>query len=666
MINEDINPYVPDDAYFAELRDQFIALPSDYRRVLFLGTTGAGKTTLVRQFIGTQNFPSTSAAKCTIHPTEIVPDTGAWRAVVTFASEATVRLHLEECIAAAILAIHREEDRNSVLRRLLSHVDERFRFNYVLGDGPEEQGIDFGVADESEPSETLEDTDALLPTDDFNRIDMDGTNSLLYETIVRLNDMTSRLADDLREDLGGTDPGDEIAFADLFEESLSDRLASDDTIREIADDLIDEIKKRFALLPQDGLTTLNGWPQSWNGEWRTEQQREFLRDILRFSSNNWRLYGLLLTPLVNGVRVAGPFAPSWVTTGPPKLVLIDGEGLGHTPDSTSSVSDEVTRNIVRADAVLLVDNATQRMQAATAAAMREVAETANANKLVLGFTHFDGVVGDDLRTARQRVARVWASVENQLHSFGQELGPYVERTLRQRLQGATFYLSNLQNFPIQEATTEQLQNLLTTIESIEQPQLANAQPVYRLADLATGVASSVHEFHRIWRSRLRIELGPERPEHWARIKALSRRLAENIDNGEYRHLRPVANLRDLLRRPVISFIENPIRWEGPNVSEQEKRDIYDQLIGDIAERLRQLSARRVWRQRFPQWQRAYDQRGRGSTGVRARIIDNDILVFAAPTEAPGNSSMHDQFFQAICDEVIAAGNEVGASFVDIE
>lgn len=297
--------------------------------------------------------------------------------------------------------------------------------------------------------------------------------------------------------------------------------------------------------------------------------------------------------------------------------------------------------------------------------MREVAETANANKLVLGFTHFDGVVGDDLRTANQRTARVWDSVESQLHQFGRDLGPYVERALRQRLQGATFFLSNLQNFPIQKTTAEQLQNLLAAIESIEQPLLANAQPVYCLADLATEVTNSVQEFHRIWRSRLRIETGPERPEHWATIKALSRRLAEIIDNGEYRHLRPVANLRDLLRRPVISFIENPIRWEGPEISEQQKRDIYDQLIGDVAERLRQLSTRRVWHQRFSQWQRAYEQRGQGSTSVRARIIDGDILALAAPMGSHGNPSMHDQLFQAICDEVIAAGDEVGASFVDV-
>ena len=58
---------VPEETDFAALRDAAIVLPESapagYRRVLFLGTTGAGKTTLVRQLIGTdpnkERFPST-------------------------------------------------------------------------------------------------------------------------------------------------------------------------------------------------------------------------------------------------------------------------------------------------------------------------------------------------------------------------------------------------------------------------------------------------------------------------------------------------------------------------------------------------------------------------------------------------------------------------------
>src|SRR5207302_10446954 len=59
---------VPETTDAFAIRDSVIPLPrssdSGYRRVLLLGTTGGGKTTLVRQLIGTdphsERFPSTS------------------------------------------------------------------------------------------------------------------------------------------------------------------------------------------------------------------------------------------------------------------------------------------------------------------------------------------------------------------------------------------------------------------------------------------------------------------------------------------------------------------------------------------------------------------------------------------------------------------------------
>src|SRR4029079_9337655 len=102
----------PASVNFLALRDEVIALPKTaaegYRHVLMLGTTGAGKTTLVRQLIGTdpatERFPSTSTTRPTIHDTEIILDDGSWRAVVTFVSSDEARDHLNECISAAVLA----------------------------------------------------------------------------------------------------------------------------------------------------------------------------------------------------------------------------------------------------------------------------------------------------------------------------------------------------------------------------------------------------------------------------------------------------------------------------------------------------------------------------------------------------------------------------------
>ena len=107
-------------------------------------------------------------------------------------------------------------------------------------------------------------------------------------------------------------------------------------------------------------------------------------------------------------------------------MLFDGEGLGHTPKSSSSVSTGVSRLIETVDAVVLVDNATQPMQAAALAAMRELVATGNGRKLILAFTHFDEVKGDNLPSTNEKAQHVLASAENVLAAFGEDLGPYAE------------------------------------------------------------------------------------------------------------------------------------------------------------------------------------------------------------------------------------------------
>ena len=84
----------------------------------------------------TERFPSTSTAKTTVHETEVILDDGPFRAAVTFFPIDEVREHVNECISEAILAAYRGDSDPEVLRKLLMHVNQRFRFNYVLGNGP--------------------------------------------------------------------------------------------------------------------------------------------------------------------------------------------------------------------------------------------------------------------------------------------------------------------------------------------------------------------------------------------------------------------------------------------------------------------------------------------------------------------------------------------------
>src|SRR5439155_3460373 len=131
---------VPETTDAFMIRDSVIPLPrssdSGYRQVLLLGTTGGGKTTLVRQLIGTdphtERFPSTSTARTTVGDMEILLSPGLFRAAVTFLPRDEIRDYVEESMSAAALAAYHGASDAEVRRRLLHHVNQHFRLSYVL------------------------------------------------------------------------------------------------------------------------------------------------------------------------------------------------------------------------------------------------------------------------------------------------------------------------------------------------------------------------------------------------------------------------------------------------------------------------------------------------------------------------------------------------------
>jgi len=647
---------------FLGLRESAIALPSaqssDYRRALLLGTTGAGKTTLLRQIIGTdpthERFPSTSTAKTTVHETEIVLSEGLYRAVVTFFPMEDVREHLKECASAAVLAAYRGEPEAEQVRRLLIHVNQRFRFTYVLGNGPVKEVSDFD--DEPEVKELLETSDMLK-----------RTNDVLARALVALKDIAERHGSALRQELNATDEKDQRVIDELFEEELDNRTRDDEAFQEIVDSLMDEIEERFSLLPEGKLQkTKAGWPLSWT--WETEDRDEFIRTLARFASNYAPLFGTLLTPLVNGVRVAGPFHPTW-RRDIPKLVLLDGEGLGHTPRSMSTISTTLAKRIEMVDAVILVDNATQPMLAAPVTAMRELVSSGSAPKLIFAFSHFDHVGGDNLPTPAARVHHVLASAENVLASIGEDLGPFAERALRARLTTARVFLSNidekLETDTIDgQRTIKQIGKLLEIVDGIvARPEPADSRPTYDRMNLVLAVERAAETFRNAWRPRLglTVKQGVDK-EHWTRVKALSRRLATGIAD-EYDNLQPVANLKQLLQQRLYVLLQSPVSWSGPEPSDDEKQHLYDAIAEDLSRRLVVLASRRMRTERLSEWRNAFDESGSRSTFRRAELIARQIYDRAAPIPDVTPSPDRNAFLQEVAEATREAAASVGATLL---
>jgi hypothetical protein len=621
---------------------------------------------LLRQLLGThpdtERFPSTSTAKTTVHEMEVILDDGPFRAVVTFFPIDEVREHVNECVSEAILAAYRGDSDAEVLRRLLMHVNQRFRFNYVLGNGRKGPASD----DDEEDDGTLNLVDEN-PVEQV--IDLEATNAVLSKCLAAVRYASKRHGDQLKSELGATGEKDQRVIDELFEEELDRRLREDDEFHRISDDLMDEIELRFSTLDDGGTLRRNkqGWPQSWS--WQTDDRKSFIKTVTRFSGNHARDFGRLLTPLVNGVRVAGPFIPIWNGGQQPKLVLLDGEGLGHTPKSAAAISSSLTKRIDSVDAVVLVDDATIPMQAAPVAAMKEMITSGGAAKLLLVFTHFDEVKGDNLPNATAREQHVLASAENVLASIGEELGPFAERALRGRLKDACFFIGGIDKSleaptKMQKRTIGQLQALLVAIERIvERPAPVQSKPTYDRMNLVLAVKSAAEGFHDAWWPRLGLgfKTGAAK-EHWRRIWALSRRLSTPGWIDEYDNLKPVADIRQQLKAQLYVLLQNPVGWDPIEPTDDaEKQQVFDELAGALSERLQDLASRRVRAQRMPEWQTAFNQFGPGSSYVRASIIGERIFDRAAPVPDVIPTPDRNAFLHDVTAVVESVCQEMGAS-----
>src|SRR5262249_35861827 len=123
----------------------------------------------------------------------------------------------------------------------------------------------------------------------------------------------------------------------------------------IVSEILEELRERFKRVAIGRFEkTTTAWPRLWRLE--TSDRKQFfsaLRSFAGIAANRW---GCLLTPLVNGIRIAGPFQPAWATTIP-KIVVFDTEGLGHKADASADLPDHLIGLFNEVDSILLVHSA---------------------------------------------------------------------------------------------------------------------------------------------------------------------------------------------------------------------------------------------------------------------------------------------------------------------
>jgi hypothetical protein len=635
---------------FYGLREMVLPGPSQtsgYRTILVIGTTGAGKSTLLRQLMGTtvaDGFPATSASKTTVAETEVLAAPGDYYAVATFMPLVEMRAYLEENVVNAALAIFDDRPPSEVRSRLLDHVDQRFRLRYLMGEGLPDGATYLPDGSLSLADQLRENTEAILAQ----------IHQLLEEAV------TGELGAMVDEGVATPDTAEEELHV-----LLKDRLALNSTIVEITDFLVSEVRARVELLcPQDIVASRDGWPLYWRCH-RTDRE-EFLADLRRFAGNSAADFGTLLTPLVNGLRVRGPFHPTWAAEIP-YIMLVDREGLGHTPDSVSSLPSSTTRMLDEVDTIVLVDNAQQPMQAAPVAAMRQIAAAGYGDKLVLCFTHFEMVHGPNLPDVAARRYHVIASVDQVLTAIGNELGYPTERLLRQRLDRNLYLFSRLQSplgTPEDAETVSELRWLLGLRRVEAEPlDLGSSRPVYSAGKLALATEDAIAAYLRYWELRLGVAIDPTiRPAHWSKIKALCVRYARRA-NDEYESMRPAGDLLAAVTDALRSFAAAPESWTGGQPDEDVEQQNYDALTRAVTGDLRRIVNDRLFLDAAELWAEARDVAGPHSAQRRAAMVYHKILE---PLVGPGGGvpmGEHENFTRAVTALVQVKSEPVGVRWV---
>lgn len=211
-----------------------------------------------------------------------------------------------------------------------------------------------------------------------------------------------------------------------------------------------------------------------------------------------------------------------------------------------------------------------------------------------------------------------------------------------------------------------IRQLETLLNRLVHPELVVAigdnRPVYNRMNLAVAVADAAKAFHQRWRGLLGLEINAAAPkEHWTRIKAMSRRLAEGWQQEGYSDLLPIADLSTQLQEQVYRMLQSPERWTaGAAPSEEEQEAVLDKLATAVTQKLIDVSRRQLRDEGQLAWQRAYLQRGIGSTFDRARIISSEVYDRGAPVPSGVASPDQNKFLNAVADAVAEVAEDLGA------
>lgn len=626
-------------------REEYIKLPSKedgYCRMLFQGPTGSGKTTVIRQLIGTNpdeiSFPAISSSRTTICDTEFIfCQESNSEAIVTFITQIQAMRLIEECVAEAFKRAIFNETNKNIAKALLTHPEQRFRLSYFLG---QYKSIQRELSGDS--------VDNAYPD-----------TALLFSELESIIEKIKLLADEAKRICPPEDNNIDEVVELLYEDYLKE---DSEDFAEIVETIITIVKSRFSVVKKGNYKfDTRGWPIYWQMD--TKDKEELIEQMRWFAGNDGRRFGQLLAPIVNGIRIKADFKPNWMGKDESnKLVILDGEGIGHDSSIATNLPISITKRFQDVDIIALVDNAVQPMLNIPKMIISDVASRGYHKKLAVLYTRFEEVQGASLIDDEDRQDHVFAIQNGAIESFdAQGMNSKVVRQIREHLNTKTYFLPNANDLKSDnEYLIDQIQNFIKYCnEKIkEEESFFDAVPEYDFGRLFLVVKDSSEVFARKWNGILGIASSEYTKRHWSQIKALSNRLANWANALNYSDLQPVSDASGYLVKLMSNFLNTPSEWSGtktPNPKQQQ--DVVNKISNIVSDKINDLFVESMKIENHNLWSEAYNYRGGGSASKRSEKI-RDIFDRCLPSPKVNYDEFSDKLVRELKEIVKNAIDQI--------
>ncbi len=590
-----------------------------YTRQTIVGASGAGKTSLLRLLAGTnkEKFPTTSTGRTTTCNLELIQsEDEEYEVVVTFMTRYVVEMYVQECIEAALEYCFLEKcenlDRNIISKHLFINQDLIFRLSYIIGDLSLETHVPNDLDEEFE--EFNEEIDDEI---EEAEIQVEQDIEALLKNVNYYIDKVIGIARIKLESNENT----------LDEEF---NITEDNDILSLKDEIMEEIMMRFQFLKGgEKLNSKGKWTNAWY--FKSKDREEFIRVVKRFSSNNWRLWGSLLTPIVKTMRVKGKFKPDF-SEKIPKQVLFDGQGLGHKTTMTSMPIDTL-EYFKLSDGIVIVDNAQQPVLDNVKMAIRTIIQKGYFNKVCFAYTHMDLMKGDNFKNFQDRKVHVNLALESYLNEMKHKEPDSLSYTEIDTLLDSCYYFSCLDKQKITGLSKQSGEKLIGKWKEklVEEITIENVKLSYDAMTLFLHVQTGIENFRNFWGEKIGYPFKSVKTLHWSKIRALTRRLGYTGEDSYGDELAPLADFSDAISAQMNIFMNRPVCVIPEIVKEEVKVMFINEVKREISDKMLGFVKKEMWMQQeqLQRWKDAYNFCGTGSSFQRASKI-NEIFDFAAP------------------------------------